>query len=71
MSESVDGTLGDCVEYSKARKARVLKALYKPTCQDFMVDILQGVLRFVQQEIAANWISRRNIAPIPKHLEKA
>ncbi|XP_077155372.1 uncharacterized protein LOC143817781 [Ranitomeya variabilis] len=59
------------LEFSKARKAWVVKCLCEPTSQDFQQEIVADVIRIMKKEHQTTWSSKRtefppNIASVPK-----
>ncbi|CAJ0944241.1 unnamed protein product [Ranitomeya imitator] len=59
------------LEFSKARKAWVVKCLYEPTSQDFQQEIVSDVIRIMKKELQTTWSSKctefpPNIASVPK-----
>ncbi|XP_056425796.1 uncharacterized protein LOC130367402 [Hyla sarda] len=65
------GTVRHRYEYSKARRAWVVKPVYEPTCQDFLFEVMTEIIEMVRNPDDSDWHSRReslprNIAPTPR-----
>ncbi|XP_056406023.1 uncharacterized protein LOC130297504 [Hyla sarda] len=53
------GTLHNSFVYSKARRAWMVKAIYESTSQEFMVEVLDNVLKVLMDPTISDWNSQR------------
>lgn len=65
------GSLRYSYVYSKAKRSWVVKAVYDQTTQDFLKEVLDNIVKVVEDPSLSTWQSHRrnypsNIAPIPK-----
>ncbi|XP_069823456.1 uncharacterized protein [Dendropsophus ebraccatus] len=53
------GTARHRVDYSKRERAWLVKAMYGPTCQEFLLEIMEQIYDIVRNPYLSEWVSKR------------